>query len=262
MKINNLFDITDKKILVTGSSQGNGFTIAKSLIQNKAKVIATDKNITNLNKAFSQSKNNKLMSHNIDLFAADLADSKSINSLCKYIKKNHKDLSCIINNAGITISNELHKYSENDWDLTYKVNLKAPFQIIKNLSLLLKKNYKSNPSIINITSLNSTLAFPNNPAYMSFKGGLSQLTKSVANDLGKFNIRCNSVSPGYIITNMTKKSYSSTNKKKLIASKTMFNRWGKSEDLIGTIIFLLSDASNYITAQNIFVDGGWSSKGI
>jgi len=259
MKINKLFDITTKKILITGASQGSGKIIARSLLENGAKVILTDKSILSLKKAFPISKYNKKQ---FFLFASDLSKSKSIQKLCDYIHKDHDDLSAIINNAGITKPNKLNNYTDKDWELTYQINLKAPFLIVRKLLKLLIKNKKFNPSIINITSLNSALAFPDNPAYVASKGGLSQLTKSLATDLGKFNIRCNSVAPGYIKTNMTSKSYLSPNKKKLISSKTMLNRWGKSDDLVGVIIFLISDASIYITAQNIFVDGGWSYKGL
>ena len=115
-------------------------------------------------------------------------------------------------------------------------------------------------SIINITSLNSELGFPNNPAYVATKGGLKQLTKSLAVDLGKYNIRVNNIGPGYIKTNMTKQGWK--NNKQAIEDRTILGRWGKPEDLIGSIIFLLSDASSYITGQDIYVDGGYLAKGL
>ena len=114
--------------------------------------------------------------------------------------------------------------------------------------------------MINITSLNSELGFPNNPAYVSMKGGLKQLTKSLAIDLGEFNIRVNNLGPGYIKTNMTKGSWK--NRKTEIEDRTILGRWGEPEDLLGTVIFLLSSASNYITGQDIYVDGGYLAKGM
>ena len=115
-------------------------------------------------------------------------------------------------------------------------------------------------SIVNITSLNSELAFPNNPAYVSMKGGLKQLTKSLALDLGKYNIRVNNIGPGYIKTNMTKNSWK--NKRQEIEDRTILGRWGEPKDLIGTAVFLLSPASDYITGQDIYVDGGYLTKGM
>jgi gluconate 5-dehydrogenase len=121
---------------------------------------------------------------------------------------------------------------------------------------------KKSGSIVNITSLAAELGFPDNPAYVAFKGALKQLTKSAAYDLSKFNIRVNSVGPGYIKTNMTAKSWDDKKMKKERSDRTMLGRWGKSEDLIGTVIFLSSDASSYITGQDFYVDGGWTAKGL
>ena len=106
---------------------------------------------------------------------------------------------------------------------------------------------KKSGSIINITSLAAEFGFPGNPAYIAFKGALKQLTKSAAYDLSKFNIRVNSVGPGYIKTNMTAKSWDDKKMKMERSDRTMLGRWGESEDLIGTVIFLSSDASSYIT---------------
>ena len=97
-------------------------------------------------------------------------------------------------------------------------------------------------------------------AYIASKGGLKQLAKSLALDLGKYNIRVNNVGPGYIRTNMTKKGWSKNRKQ--IEEKTILGRWGTPEDLVGTVIFLLSSASAYITGQDIYVDGGWLAKGL
>jgi len=116
--------------------------------------------------------------------------------------------------------------------------------------------------IINITSLNSELAFLDNPAYVAFKGALKQLTKSLALDLGKYGIRVNNVGPGYFRTNMTKKSWEDPEKNKARCDRTVLGRWGEPKDLAGTIIFLCSNASSYITGQDIYVDGGWLIKGL
>ena len=121
---------------------------------------------------------------------------------------------------------------------------------------------KGRGSIINITSLNAELAFPDNPAYMSFKGALRQLTKSAALDLGQHNIRVNGVGPGYFKTEMTRASWEDKEKFEARKERTVLKRWGEPEDLVGVCVFLASDASAYITGQNIYVDGGWSIKGL
>ncbi len=117
-------------------------------------------------------------------------------------------------------------------------------------------------SIINITSLSSEQGFPNNPGYAASKGGIKAFTKSLAIDLGSKGIRVNCVIPGYIKTDMTINSYNQmkTNKERL--ERIILNRWGNPDDLIGTFIFLISDASKYITGIDLPVDGGWLAKGL
>jgi NAD(P)-dependent dehydrogenase (short-subunit alcohol dehydrogenase family) len=117
-------------------------------------------------------------------------------------------------------------------------------------------------SIINITSLNSELAFPGNPSYVAFKGALKQLTKSIALDFGEHNIRANNLGPGYIKTKMTEKSWHNEESNEARKNKTALKRWGHPEDLVGAAIFLASNASNYVTGQDIYVDGGWLIKGL
>ena len=117
-------------------------------------------------------------------------------------------------------------------------------------------------SIINVTSINAELGFPNNPAYAASKGGLRMLTKSLAKDFGKYGISVNNLGPGYIITEMTKNSYQNKKSRMIRQKHTLLGRWGDVTDLIGPCIFLASNASGYITGQDIYVDGGWLANGL
>ena len=119
-----------------------------------------------------------------------------------------------------------------------------------------------NPSIINITSLGSLQGFPENISYISSKGAIRQMTKSLAYDLSKYNIRVNNVCPGYIKTDMTKKSQKNIKMSNERISNTLLKRWGSSEDLVGAVIYLSSSASKYVTGIDIVVDRGWIAKGI
>mgnify|MGYP006194349185 FL=1 len=129
------------------------------------------------------------------------------------------------------------------------------------------KNNKG--SIINITSLNSEMAFPNNPAYPATEGGLKMLTKSFAYELGKYNVRVNNIGPGYFKTEFHKQdgrldklNWEDENILKERSAKTLLGRWGEPSDIEGLAVFLCSDCSSYITGQDIYVDGGWLTKGI
>ena len=106
------------------------------------------------------------------------------------------------------------------------------------------------------------MGFPKNPAYVASKGGLKMLTKSLAKDLGKYGIRVNNLGPGYFVTNMTKNSYKNKKLKLAREKHTLLGRWGKISDLVGPCVFLSSDASEYVTGQDLYVDGGWTANGL
>ena len=228
-----LFSVKDKIVIVTGASGGNGSVISNGLEEYGATVVRAD---------FPK---------------CDVRNPIQLDMLVANAVQHNGRIDGLVNCAGVSYVNDLFEYTDEDWDNTYQVNLKAPYELSRKVAKYMKKK---GGSIINITSLNSELGFPNNPAYVSTKGGLKQLTKSLAVDLGKYNIRVNNLGPGYIKTNMTKGSWK--NCRKEIEDRTIFGRWGEPEDLIGTVIFLLSSASNYITGQDIYVDGGYLAKGM
>ena len=121
---------------------------------------------------------------------------------------------------------------------------------------------KGEGSIINITSIGANLGFPNNPGYLASKGGLASLTRSFAYDLASKNIRVNSIVPGYIRTEMTSESYNNERLKKEREDRMLLKRWGECGDLVGAAIYLASNASSYVTGSEIYIDGGWSIKGL
>ena len=166
-----------------------------------------------------------------------------------------------INNAGVSIETNSNLTIEKQleiWEQTIKINLTAPYYLSIGLKDIIPNNIGT---IINITSINSTLAFPNNPAYMASKGGLRQIIPFISIRLIREKIRVNSIALGYFKTNMTKKSWEDTIRREYISSKTLLNRWGSLQKL-AIYLFLASNISSYITGQEIYVDGGWSIKGI
>ena len=246
--LESVFSLTGKVAVVTGANGGLGQAITLSLAEAGAiKVYALDL------KSESEWPNKSIENYSIDL-----RDEVQIDKFVEHVTLNHAHgASILVNCAGVTFTNNFFDYPSEDWDTTYKVNLLAPYLLTKGLA----RNMIGG-SIINITSLNAELAFPNNPAYVTTKHGLKGLTKSLALELGRKSIRVNNVGPGYIKTEMTKKSWLNdkihTERKK----KTFLNRWGTPTDIAGAVLFLASDASSYITGQDIYVDGGWTAKGL
>jgi NAD(P)-dependent dehydrogenase (short-subunit alcohol dehydrogenase family) len=180
----------------------------------------------------------------------DISDYVTMSSDIREIYKYCGKIDVLINNAGITIGG----YEENAWDRTLEINLKAPFM----LSKIVQPYMINGGSIINITSLWSELGGENNPAYGASKGGLKQLTKCLAYDYAKYNIRVNNVGFGYIKTDMTK--FSQINRKEEIEKRTMLNRFGEPKDVVGLIAFLCSNEASYITGEDYYVTGGMLNK--
>lgn len=250
------FDINDKIVIVTGGARGNGLSIAKGLFDNGAKVVLVDINKQLLNKAYENFND-----INAIKILADINRPSDRKKIIDQTLKNFSKIDCLINNSGISISNSSEKYKSGDWEKTISTNLSSIFYLTQEVAKKMIKN-KIEGSIINITSLGSSFGMPNNPAYVASKGGLKYLSKAMALDWGKYNIRVNNISPGYIQTTMTKKSFDNKKTRLDRSHRTMLNRWGKPEDLVGAAIFLISSESSYITGSDLIIDGGWTAKGL
>tara|TARA_A100001515_G_scaffold144096_1_gene147121 strand:+ start:6510 stop:7244 length:735 start_codon:yes stop_codon:yes gene_type:complete len=242
-----IFSVENKICLVTGAGRGIGYELANALSQSGAIVIGAD---------ISFPENEYALSHR---FSLDLTDLKSLKTIYDFVEKTHGKLDVLLNCAGITIPQE-GSYCFESWHKTFAVNIDVPFKLTTKLVPLLEKS--STPSVINITSLNASLAFPNNPAYVASKTALAGLTRSMSLDLGSKKIRVNAIAPGYIKTKMTGESWTNLDKRDARARRTVLNKWGTPSDLIGPTLFLASPASSYITGQSLLVDGGWSIKGL
>ena len=228
------------KIVLTGCSSGIGYALLSSLTK-KNFVYALGR------------KKPKLKNKNYKFLKCDLNDIKKLNSKLKLVKK----VDVLINNAA---SSKLDNDKIKNFKKILNLNLVVPYILAEKLKSKLKKS--QNGSIINICSINSHQAFPNNPGYVSSKGGLLSLTRALALDFGKYKIRANSISPGYIRTSMTKKSFKNKNENKKRLSRMLIKRWGKPEDIVGIVEYLISRKSEYVTGQDIIVDGGWLAKGL
>ncbi len=243
--MNDIFSVKNKIIVITGAGRGIGRFLANELSKRSAIVYAVDKTFSKKNQTndYFQKK-------------CDVTNKVQFQKVCKNILKNSGKIDVLINNAGITLPNNSTKdYPLEDWKKTIDVNLTGAFVCSQIIAKIMKKQRAG--SIINVTSINAELGFPNNPAYVASKGGLKMLTKSLARDFGKYNIRVNNLGPGYIKTDMTKKSFSNKKLRKERAQHTMLGRWGEKDDLVGPCIFLASDASKYMTGQDLYIDGGW-----
>jgi NAD(P)-dependent dehydrogenase (short-subunit alcohol dehydrogenase family) len=249
-----LFSVADKVVIVTGAARGNGKTIGKGFLHYGSVVYFVDI-LKEVKETVSSLSNNK--AHAI---VCDLTNKDAMKAMVKDIVRERDRIDVLINNAAISLQRD-DPYDDEVWAKTLAVNLDAVFSLSKLVSGIMVER-KIGGVIINITSLGAELGFPGNPSYSASKGGVRQLTKAMARDWAKHKIRVNNICPGYILTDMTKKSYNIPELKAERDRRMMLDRWGKSEDLVGPCIFLASDASAYITGIDLPVDGGWLAKGL
>lgn len=241
-------------MIVTGAARGNGRAIAEGFVRYGSNVYFVDI-LDEVDKVVSSLGSKK--AHSV---VCDITDITSLQRLINKVIEESSQIDVLVNNAGVSIQNE-DPYDEEVWKRTLEVNLNAVFRLSKTVAKVMIEQNRGGV-IINITSLAAEFAFPDNPSYVASKGGLRLLGKAMARDLSKFNIRVNNVSPGYMITPMTYKSYSNPVLKEERNKRIMLRRWGEPEDLVGPCIFLASDASAYITGIDLPVDGGWHAKGL
>lgn len=255
--LEDLFLLEGKVAIVTGAARGIGKAIAEALLRARASVVMVDTLEAEVIEAAEGFKSDDLAAFP---FVCDVTDGARLQQLVDFVMTTCGRIDVLVNNAGVTFPNDTLNYPDEAWDRTYRVGLKGPFALSCAVGRIMKE--QGTGSIINITSINAERAFPNNPAYVAVKGGLKQLTKALALDLGRYGVRANNIGPGYIRTKMTENTYEASETRKERADRTILGRWGRPEDVAGLVILLASEASSYITGQDFYVDGGWLAKGL
>jgi NAD(P)-dependent dehydrogenase (short-subunit alcohol dehydrogenase family) len=248
-----LFGLAGRTAIVTGAARGNGLAMAEALLRAGASVIMADLLVEVLAQQVGL-----FISEGLDAraFSGDVTSGEDRARLFDSLER----VDILVNNAGVTFPHPWLDYPIDDWNTTYRVNLLAPFELCRLAARRMVSQGRG--SIINVTSLNAELAFPDNPAYMAFKGALRQLTRSLALDLGRQGVRANCIAPGYMKTEMTRISWSDPERERARAGRSALGRWGVPADLAGAVVFLAGDASAYVTGQDLYVDGGWMIKGL
>ena len=242
-----IFSIKNKVIIITGGGKGIGRDLAINMTKRGAYVYAVDikfQKTDHDNRFLFQSK-------------CDITNYKKFEKICDKIFKKYKKIDVLINCAGVSLSEQKQNkiYPMERWLTTMNVNLTAAFNCSQSVIKHMIKN--STGSIINITSIVAEQGSPRNPAYAASKGGLKMLGKALAKDWGKFGIRINNLGPGFIKTDIMKKRYIDKKTRKRREELTLLGRWGEKDDLVGPCIFLASDASRFMTGQDLYIDGGW-----
>lgn len=229
----------NKTFIVTGCNGGLGSKVTKTLLSSKSIVIGISR------------QRPKFNNKNFFFYKFD-------ENLFEYLKKSKSKIDGIIFCHAHTNPSNKEIQSFESFSLSTEININLTYKLFYSVH----KKIKNHASLIFITSIFSSFSIDNNPGYVTSKAAISGLMKALAHDLSSRKIRCNSIAPSYFKTNMTKKSFFNNERKKLIDNKNYLHRWGKINEVVDVIIYLLSNKSSFINGQEIRVDGGWSSKGL
>lgn len=241
-----LFSLDGRVALVSGASRGIGAGLAQALARAGAETVGFARSAATEAAGFEYRQ-------------CDVRSAEAFSKLCEELFQRCGRLNILVNAAGVSIpsqgAQQAHEFEE-----TLASNLTAAYSCCRVAAPYMKRS--GGGTIINVTSIGSELGFPGNPGYVAAKGGLRLMTKALAIDLAADKIRVNNLAPGYIRTAMTDASFRDPARNRERADRTMLGRWGTADDLAGAAVFLASDASAYVTGIDLFVDGGWTAKGL
>jgi glucose 1-dehydrogenase len=247
--------LENKVAIVTGAARGIGFAVAKRFVMDGAKVVIAD-----VDDEAGETAADDLKSVGEATFIhCNVAERLDVRNLVAETLNAYGDIEVLVNNAGIVAGSEFLELEEDDFDRVLSINLKGPFlcsQAVARHMVEKVENGGEPGCIINMSSINSVVAIPNQIPYCVSKGGISQLTKTTALALAKYGIRVNAIGPGSIMTEMLASVNSDPEAKNRIMSRTPMLRIGEPSEIAGVAAFLASADAGYVTGQTIFADGG------
>jgi 2-deoxy-D-gluconate 3-dehydrogenase len=253
MRAGELFSVKDKVVILTGASQGIGKELAALYVANGARVALIARNKEKLQAV----KEELDAGERVAFFPCDVTDTAKLPEVAEKIHAHFGKIDILVNNAGINITKPAAELSEEDWDTVLDLNLKSAFFFSQAVYPYMKRQGQG--KIIQMSSQMAEVGYFKRAAYSSSKGGLKQLTKALAIEWAEDQILVNAVGPTFIETAMTKKMFADEEFKKDVCRRIPLGRLAKTSDLYGAMLYLSSDASNMVTGQTIYVDGGWTS---
>jgi NAD(P)-dependent dehydrogenase (short-subunit alcohol dehydrogenase family) len=247
------FELTGKVAMVTGSTRGLGEVSALALAKAGADIAVSGRSAPDLERVTAAIKE---LGQKARGFNIDVTDKAKVSDAVAQVLDHFGRIDILVNNAGVNYRVPVLENPEEEWDRIISTNLKGYFLTAQAVAPQMIANGYG--KIINMSSILGTVALPNQVAYASAKGGVDQMTKVMALEWAKLGVRVNAVGPTYFETELVTQIREDPERFKFINERTPMGRWGHLPELEGIIIFLASPASDFITGQTIYVDGGWT----
>lgn len=253
--MNTLFDLTGRTALVTGCNKGIGKGMALGLAEAGADIIGVS---SSLKPGSDIEKEVQALGRKFSSYQCDMSDRESIYSFLKKVQEENPTIDILINNAGTILRQPIVEHSDENWDRVLNINLDAPFILAREIGKHMLQ--RGSGKIIFTCSLLSFQGGILVPGYAASKGALSSLIKAFANEWAGKGVNVNGIAPGYIATDNTEALRNDEERSKSILGRIPANRWGQPEDFRGPVVFLASEASNYVHGTILTVDGGWMGR--
>ena len=249
---NELFDLTGRVAIVTGASRGLGQYFARALARSGADLVVTSRGVDTL-KPFADEI--AALGRRALPLALDVCDLQSIEQMAAAAVQAFGKIDILVNNAGMNIRKPALEVTWDDWNKILDTNLRGSFFVAQAVAKrMVPRNYGR---IINIGSVTSVAGYAGLGPYGASRGGVRQLTMSLADDWGKHGITVNCLAPGWFKTSQNKVMYEDKEWVDYLSDRIPMKRPGQPHDLDGAVVFLASEASRYVTGQTLLVDGGW-----
>jgi len=249
-----MFRLDGKVAAITGATRGIGKSMAIALAKAGATVALLQRNTEDE----TVKEEIKSLGQKCIIVPCDMDNLTQVREAVPTVVNTLGKIDILVNNAGIQRRSPSVSFSEQDWDDVIQVNLKSVWVLCQEAGKYMVPQRKG--KIINMASLLSFQGGLTVPAYAAAKGGVAQLTKALSNEWAKENVNVNAIVPGYIATDMNEALIHDETRSRQILERIPAGRWGKPEDFMGTIVFLASEASDYIHGHLLAVDGGWLGR--
>jgi gluconate 5-dehydrogenase len=248
------FDLSGSRALITGSSRGLGFAMAKALAEAGASVVLNARDGVALGKAAADLAE---LGHNVNAVAFDVTSRDSINEAVTYIEDEIGPIDILVNNAGMQFRSALEAFPPEKFDQIVATNLTSVFNVAQPVARHMISRGRG--KIINICSLLAELSRPSIAPYAATKGAVANLTRGMAVDWARHGLNVNGIAPGYFATEMNEALLKDEKFNSWIASRTPMGRWGEPEELGGAAVFLASEASRFVNGHILYVDGAFTA---
>ncbi|MEV7391183.1 MULTISPECIES: SDR family oxidoreductase [unclassified Streptomyces] len=245
-----LFDISGRTALVTGSSRGIGHALARGLAEAGCTVVLNGRDPDRLAEAAAGIPGSHVA-------AFDVTDGPSVAAGIAEVEERVGPLDILVNNAGMQLRAPLLEFTDSDWHRILNTNLTSAFLVGREAARHMTA--RGHGKIVNICSLQSEVVRPGIAPYAATKGALKMLTKGMCADWGPHGVQVNGLGPGYIETELTRPLVDDEEFSAWVRRRTPAGRWGRTEDLVGGVLFLASPAADFISGQVLYVDGGMTS---